>query len=83
MGIAGEKAQHGGPRGMAEAAADRRWGVVSGRRGGAGAGGSAGGGWRLRGVQVEDELQALPKLHVKCLSATIAFSFDSSIQIPQ
>ena len=43
----------------------------------------AGGGWRLRGVQVEDELQALPKLHVKCLSATIAFSFDSSIQIPQ
>ena len=35
------------------------------------------------GVQVEDELQALPKLHVKCLSATIAFSFDSNIQIPQ
>ena len=34
------------------------------------------------GVQVEDELQALPKLHVKCLSATIAFSFDSNIQIP-
>ena len=34
-------------------------------------------------VQVEDELQALPKLHVKCLSATIAFSFDSCIQIPQ
>ena len=54
-----------------------------GRRGGAGAGGSADGGWRLRGVQVEDELQALPKLHVKCLSATIVFSFDSSIQIPQ
>ena len=54
-----------------------------GRRGGAGAGGSAGGGWRLGGVQVEDELQALPKLHVKCLFATIAFSFDSSIQIPQ
>ena len=49
-----------------------------GRVGGvAGAGSSAGGGWRLRGVQVEDELQALPKLHVKCLSATIAFSFDS------
>ena len=60
----------------------RRWRVVSGRRGDAGAGGSAGGGWRLRGVQVEDELQALPKLHVKCLSAIIAFSFDSSIQIP-
>ena len=35
------------------------------------------------GVQVEDELQALPKLHVKCLCATIVFSFDSSIQIPQ
>ena len=35
------------------------------------------------GVQVEDELQDLPKLHVKCLSATIVFSFDSSIQIPQ
>ena len=66
------------------AAADQRWGVVSGRRGGAGADGLAGGGWRLRGVQVEDELQALPKLsHVKCLSATIAFSFDSNIQIPQ
>ena len=53
-------------------AARRRWG----RR-------FASGGWRLGGVQVEDELQALPKLHVKCLSATIAFSFDSSIQIPQ
>ena len=61
----------------------RRWRVVSGQRGGAGAGGSAGGGRRLRGVQVEDELQALPKLRFKCLSATIAFSFDSSIQIPQ
>ena len=61
----------------------RRWRVVVGRQGGAGASGSAGGGWRLRGVQVEDELQALPKLHVKCLFATIAFSFDSSIQIPQ
>ena len=84
VGIAGEKARHGGPRGMAGAAVDRRWGVVSGRRGGAGAGGSAGGGWQLRGgVQVEDELLALPKLHVKCLSATIAFIFDTSIQIPQ
>ena len=61
----------------------RRWRVVSGRRGGARAASSAGGGWRLRRVQVEDELQALPKLHVKCLSATMAFSFDSSIQIPQ
>ena len=34
-------------------------------------------------MQVEDELQALPKLHVKCLSGTIAFSSDSSFQIPQ
>ena len=64
-----------------------RWQTGSGEwfRGGWGgeaARGSAGGGWRLRGVQVEDEPQALPKLHVKCLSATIAFSFDSSIQIP-
>ena len=37
----------------------------------------------LGGVQVEDELHALPKLHVKCLSATIVFNFDSNIQIPQ
>ena len=59
MGIAGEKARRRGPRGLAGAAADRWWGVVSGRRGSAGAGGSAGGGWRLRGVEVEDELQAL------------------------
>ena len=73
----------GGPRGMAGAAVDRRWGVVLGRRGCAGNGGSTGGGWRLRRVQVEDELQALPKLHFKCLSATIAFSFDGNIQIPQ
>ena len=53
-------------------AARRRWGRWFGR-------------WWLaaQGVQVEDDLQALPKLHVKCLSATIAFSFDSSIQIPQ
>ena len=51
---------------------------------GGGGGCLAGGGWRLRGVEVEDELQALPKLsHVKCLFATIAFSFDSNIQIPQ
>ena len=47
---------------MAGAAADQRWGVVSGRAGrprAARAGGSAGGGWRLRGVEVEDALQAL------------------------
>ena len=54
-----KKLSTGGPRGMAGAAADRRWGVVSGRRGGAGAGGSAGGGWQLRGVEVEDEPHAL------------------------
>ena len=52
----------GGARGMAGAAADRRWGVVSGRAGrprAAGAGGSAGGGWRLRGVEFDDKLEAL------------------------
>jgi len=96
-----------GARGLAGAAADRRWGVVSGRRGDgrpavescfraarqrrwgivSGRRGGAGfGRWWLvaQGVQVEDEPQALPKLsHVKCLSATIAFNFDSNIQIPQ
>ena len=43
-------------------AADRRWGVVLGRAGrprAAGAGGSAGGGWRLRGVGFDDKLEAL------------------------
>ena len=62
VGIAGEKARRGGPRGMAGAAADRRWGVVSGRAGrarAAGASGSAGGGWRLRGVEFDDKLEAL------------------------
>ena len=51
---------------MARAAADRRWGVFSGQagqrtasRGRRGACCLAGGGWRLRGVVVEDELQAL------------------------
>ena len=53
---------------MAGAAADRRWGVflgLAGRRttgrGRRGRGGCclAGGGWRLRGVEVEDEPQAL------------------------
>ena len=86
-----------GARGLAGAAADLRWGVISGQRGGVGpAVGSCFGAARRRwgqrfgrwwlaaqGVQVEDELQALPKLHVKCLSATIAFSFDNNIQIPQ
>ena len=42
---------------MARAAADRRWGVVSGRA--AKGGGLVGGGWRLRRVEVEVELQAL------------------------
>ena len=68
MGIAGEKARRGGPRGMAGAAADRWWGVVSGRAGRHGcagqpravvAGGSADGGWRLRGVEFDDKLYAL------------------------
>ena len=43
-------------------AADRRWGVVSGRAGrprAAGAGGSADGGWRLRGGEFDDKLEAL------------------------
>ena len=31
VGITGEKAWHGGPGGMAGAAADRQWGVVSRR----------------------------------------------------
>ena len=53
---------------MTGAAADWRWGVVSGRAGrrrgagwpqAAGAGGSADGGWRLRGVEFDDKLQAL------------------------
>ena len=37
----------GGARGMAGAAADRRWGVVSGREA------AAGGGWRLRGWRLK------------------------------
>ena len=51
-----------GARGMAGAAADRRWGVVSGRAGrprAAGAGGSASGGWQLRRVEFDDKLEAL------------------------
>ena len=65
MGIAGEKSRHGEPIGMVGAVADRRWGVFSGRAGGAppatgGRGGClVGGGWRLRGVEVEDKLHAL------------------------
>ena len=56
VGIAGEKARHWGARGMAGAAVDRRWGVFSRAAGGCCL---AGGGWRLRGVEVEDEPQAL------------------------
>ena len=50
----------GGPRGMAGAAADRRWGVFSGRagrrtagRGRRGGGYLVGGGWRLRGCRLK------------------------------
>ena len=63
VGIAGEKARHGGPRGMADAAADRQWGVFLGRAGRrtAGGGGLLFGRWWLaaQGVEVEDEPQAL------------------------
>ena len=59
MGIVGEKARHGGPRGMAGAAADRRWGVFSGRAGQRTMGGGGLLFGRLRGMEVEDELQAL------------------------
>ena len=51
-----------GARGMAGAAADRWWGVVSGRAGwprAAGDGGSASGGWRLRGEEFDNKLEAL------------------------
>ena len=70
--MAGQRRTSGPAVGSCFGAARRRWGRRFGR-------------WWLaaKGVQVEDELQALPKLHVKCLSATIVFSFDSSIQIPQ
>ena len=61
MGIAGEKARHGGHRGMAGAAVDRRWGVFSGRArwrtAGRGRRGAAV--WPAQGVEVEDEPQAL------------------------
>ena len=66
VGIVGEKAWH---RGRLEGwLGRRRTGGGELFRGGEAARGSAGGGWWLREVQVEDELQALPKLsHVKCL----------------
>ena len=65
MGIAGEKAPHGGPRGMGGAAEDQRWRVFLGRAGRRTAGhrrrGRLFGRWGLaaQGVEVEDELQAL------------------------
>ena len=62
VGIAGEKARRKGGRGMVGAAMDWRWGVVSGRASqprAAGAGGLTGGGWRLRGVEFDDKLEAL------------------------
>ena len=65
VGIAGEKARHGGPTGMAGARRTDGGECFRGGRGGAlpatGGGGGclAGGGWRLRGGEVEDELQAL------------------------
>ena len=57
---------------MAGAAVDRRWGVFLGRGvahhrpRAAGGGCLAGGGWRLRGVEVEDELQALDFISNSC-----------------
>ena len=47
---------------MAGVAADRRWGVIlrrACRPRAAGVGGSAGGGWQLRGVEFDDKLEAL------------------------
>ena len=81
MGIAGEKARHGGPRGMAGAAADRWWECFRGGRGGC----LADGGWRLRGVEVEDELQALDFVSNGCkiYRSEMKFSFDSKIQFRQ
>ena len=62
VGIAGEKARHGWPRGIAGAAVGSVFeaGRATHRRPRA-VGGCclAGGGWRLRGVEVEDEPQAL------------------------
>ena len=60
MGIAGEKARHGGG-GLEGWPGRRRTGGGECFRGGRGGGGGclAGGGWRLRGVEVEDEPQAL------------------------
>ena len=53
VGIIGEKALHGGPRGMAGAAADRRWGVFSGRAGRRTAGGRGLLFGRLRGWRLK------------------------------
>ena len=50
-----------GARGMAGAAADRRWGVVSGRTGRRGGAGRRFGRWWLaaQGVEFDDKLEAL------------------------
>ena len=62
VGIPGEKARRGGLEGWP---VRRRTGggewfwAGEAARAGCGAGGSAGGGWRLRAVEVEDNLQAL------------------------
>ena len=69
MGIAGEKAWHGGPRGMAEAAVGSVFGAGGASHRQARAMGGcclAGGGWRLRGVEVEDEPQALDFISNGC-----------------
>ena len=69
MGIAGEKARRGGGGGLLEGW-PVRWRTDGeewfwGRRGSAGqaraagAGGSAGGRWRLRGVEFDDKLESL------------------------
>ena len=66
VGIAGEKARHGGAYRDGRGGGGPAVGSVFGAGGAAhrrpraaGGGCLAGGGWRLRGVEVEDELQAL------------------------
>ena len=61
MGIAGEKSRQGGLEGWRGGDGECFWGGRGGAPPAAGDGGGslAGGGWRLRGVEVEDELQDL------------------------
>ena len=61
-GSSKKKLGTGEPSGMAGAAANRWWGVFSGWAGRL----FGGGGWRLRGVEVEDELQALDFISNGC-----------------